>query len=62
MGEESMEYSAESYANEPVRFPALEIVDLKAEGERASESGVSPTICTRFVSMTGRIIRPSRWT
>ncbi len=37
MEKESTEFSAEDYRNEPMRFPALEIVDLKAEGARSTE-------------------------
>jgi mannose-6-phosphate isomerase-like protein (cupin superfamily) len=33
----SMDSTAESYANEPVRFPALHVVDLAAEGAAVTE-------------------------
>ena len=33
-----MNFSAEQYANEPVRFPALEVVDLAAQGAAVTES------------------------
>jgi mannose-6-phosphate isomerase-like protein (cupin superfamily) len=35
--EVSMDPTAESYANEPVRFPALHLVDLAAEGAAVTE-------------------------
>lgn len=33
-----MEVSSESYSNEPVRYPALHVVNLLAEGEAITES------------------------
>ena len=33
-----MDFSADAYTNEPVRYPALEIVNLKEEGARVTES------------------------
>jgi mannose-6-phosphate isomerase-like protein (cupin superfamily) len=35
--EVSMNSTAESYANEPVRYPALRVVDLAAEGAAVTE-------------------------
>jgi hypothetical protein len=32
-----MQWSAERYANEPVRYPALHIVDLAREGAAVTE-------------------------
>ena len=32
-----MDFTAESYANEPVRYPALNVVDLAAEGAAVTE-------------------------
>ncbi len=33
-----MEISADAYLNEPVRYPALHVVDLQAEGAQVAES------------------------
>ena len=33
-----MDISADAYINEPVRFPALHVVDLKAEGAKVTDS------------------------
>ncbi len=33
-----MQFMAEQYVNEPVRYPALEVVDLSAEGAAVTES------------------------
>jgi mannose-6-phosphate isomerase-like protein (cupin superfamily) len=33
-----MQFTAEQYVNEPVRYPALEVVDLSAEGAAVTES------------------------
>jgi mannose-6-phosphate isomerase-like protein (cupin superfamily) len=33
-----MDISAEAYMNEPVRYPALQVVDLKAEAAEVTES------------------------
>jgi mannose-6-phosphate isomerase-like protein (cupin superfamily) len=33
-----MPFTAEQYVNEPVRYPALEVVDLSAEGAAVTES------------------------
>ena len=33
-----MDFSADAYTNEPVQYPALEIVNLKEEGARVTES------------------------
>jgi hypothetical protein len=33
-----MDYSADGYVNEPARYPALRVTNLKAEGEQVTDT------------------------
>ena len=53
-----METTAESYANEPVRYPPLQLIDLATEGAAVSEryrnmviNRVQPQVACRLAAI-----------